>query len=125
MQQKSGYVSRVLPRMGIVAIAAVALSAGAVGGAQAQSAQGNGITSVNAVASAGVFNLPWDATPDPQGKTVYFTATSVAGAGIFSVPADGGSVKTVAVGAPVVMPRVIANSPDGKQLSTADPFEAG
>ena len=35
---------------------------------------------------------PFDATPDPDGKNVYFTAADpTLGAGVFKIPADGGA----------------------------------
>jgi sugar lactone lactonase YvrE len=65
---------------------------------------------------------PFDATPDPTGTTIYFTAVSVTdGPGVFSVPATGGTITKIAAGDPFVAPVGIAISLDGKQLFVADP----
>jgi DNA-binding beta-propeller fold protein YncE len=75
-------------------------------------------------AVAGEAALALDATPDPTGTTIYFTAIDpVAGPGVFKVPADGSATKpvTVQAGAPFAAPFGIATSTDGKQLYVADP----
>ena len=65
---------------------------------------------------------PFDATPDPDGKNVYFTAVDpTAGAGVFKVPVGGGAATTVHAGAPFVAPFGIATSTDGNTLYVADP----
>jgi len=67
-------------------------------------------------------NTPFDATPDPDGTTIYFTAVDPAkGAGVFKVAAAGGAVSEVKVGDPFVAPFGIAIGNDGKQLYVADP----
>jgi DNA-binding beta-propeller fold protein YncE len=65
-----------------------------------------------------------DATPDPTGTTIYFTAIDpVKGPGVFKVPADGSNTTPVVVqaGPPFAAPFGIATSTDGKQLYVADP----
>ena len=77
----------------------------------------------SSVATAAVTSIALDATPDPTGKTIYFTAVDpVAGPGVFSVPADGSNTApvTVQAGAPFAAPFGIAVSTDGKQLYVAD-----
>jgi len=72
-------------------------------------------------AQAGVFNTPLDATPDPDGATIYFTAQSAHGAGVFSVPATGGTVVSITVGAPLTVPFGLAMSTNGQTIYVADP----
>lgn len=69
----------------------------------------------------GDFHTPLDSTPDMTGKTIYFTASNTHGAGVFQVPADGGTATEVFVGSPFMSPRGIAISPDGQTLYIADP----
>lgn len=73
-------------------------------------------------AASGVdFMSPFDATPDPTGQTVYFTALTKDGEpGVFAVAAAGGAVRRVFVGAPLATPQGIAISEDGKTLVIAD-----
>src|SRR5258708_35899630 len=55
---------------------------------------GNGM--LGTISPAAMVSTPLDATPDPDGKTIYFTAISpIDGPGVFSVPAAGGAVTTV------------------------------
>jgi sugar lactone lactonase YvrE len=64
---------------------------------------------------------PFDATPDPDGQNVYFTAVDpMQGAGVFKIPAGGGAVTTVHAGAPFASPFGIATSTDGNTLFVAD-----
>src|SRR5258708_39925752 len=52
---------------------------------------GNGM--LGTISPAAMVSTPLDATPDPEGTTIYFTAISPTdGPGVFSVPAAGGSV---------------------------------
>jgi sugar lactone lactonase YvrE len=66
-----------------------------------------------------------DATPDPAGATVYFTAVdpTTLDTGIFKVPADGSNKdpNPVQVGAPFAAPFGITISTDGSALYIADP----
>jgi DNA-binding beta-propeller fold protein YncE len=79
------------------------------------------VESVEPVAQAGeLFNIPFDATPDPAGDTIYFTADGPQGPGVFAVTADG-TITPLATGAPLVNPLGIAISHDGQTLYVADP----
>src|SRR5215212_9803616 len=53
------------------------------------------VGAIEPVAQAGLFNTPFDATPDPEANQIYFTAKSAQGAGLFSVPAAGGAVVSI------------------------------
>lgn len=66
------------------------------------------------------FHTPLDATPDPDGNTIYFTAKSAQGAGVFSVPATGGDVVNLTVGIPLTTPVGLAVSTNGQTLYIAD-----
>lgn len=74
------------------------------------------------IAPATEGNTPFDATPDPEGETIYFTGADPAlGSGVFKVPAAGGTVSQVKLGAPFVAPFGITTSSDGATLYVADP----
>lgn len=77
------------------------------------------LSSVNRVASMPSRQI-LDATPDPDGQMVYFTASGGEAAGVFKVAADGGEVTAVATGTPFVAPLGIAISTDGQTLYVAD-----
>jgi hypothetical protein len=108
----------------------VALTAMAIAGGTSQGCGGGGSSSSSGsvpfgskVAAAAMGPIPLDATPDPTGKTIYFTGVDpVAGPGVFSVPADGSNTAPVAVqvGAPFAAPFGIAISTDGTKLYVAD-----
>lgn len=66
-----------------------------------------------AVGSVAGFHTPMDATPDPDGNKIYFTAMSTQGAGVFSVPAAGGTVVTLTVGTPLAAPVGLVVSTNG------------
>lgn len=68
------------------------------------------------------FNTPLDATPDPDGKNVYFIAfTPLGETAIFSGLTDGSAVcNALHTGAPLVAPLNIAISTDGNTLFIAD-----
>lgn len=74
-----------------------------------------------AVGSAANFHTPMDAIPDPDGNSIYFTAMSPQGAGVFRVPVMGGAVVTLTVGAPLTTPVGLAVSTTGQTLYVADP----
>jgi DNA-binding beta-propeller fold protein YncE len=63
---------------------------------------------------------PFDATPSPDGATIYFTATSDKGPGVFSAPATGGTPTELHAGPPFVAPFGIDISSEGSQLFIAD-----
>jgi DNA-binding beta-propeller fold protein YncE len=77
-------------------------------GTLSPAAHGNGLKS------------PFDATPDPDGKNVYFTAIGSNGPGVFKVAAKGGPVSQLFAGSPLVAPFSIAISTDGGTLFVAD-----
>jgi len=69
-------------------------------------------------------NTPFDATPSPDGCTIYFTAYDAAAeqAGVYSTDADGGSgVIALEEGGELVSPFGIATNADGDTLYIADP----
>jgi len=71
-------------------------------------------------------SFPLDATPSPDGASVYYTALSTDAdgnriAGIFQVPADGGQVTPLSSGDPLAAPVGITTSIDGATLFVADP----
>lgn len=74
-----------------------------------------------AVGSTTTFHTPMDATPDPDGNQIYFTAMSSQGAALFRVAATGGDVVTLTVGTPLVAPVGLVVSTDGQRLYLADP----
>lgn len=78
------------------------------------------ITQVEAVTRGGDFRSAIDATVAPDGGTVYFTATSSKGPGVFRVPADGGVAEVVAAGSPFGRPVGVAVTTDGDRLLVAD-----
>lgn len=104
---------------------ALAFLLGACGGTAALPLRNDALSSVNLVSQAEQYDTPWDATPDPDGTQIYFTATGAQGAGLFSVPAAGGATKPIAVGAPFVAPRGLAISSDGRQIYVADAQATG
>jgi sugar lactone lactonase YvrE len=78
------------------------------------------VSAFEPAASAGVFDHAFDATPDPDGNLIYFTATSAQGPGVFRVPATGGEVAPISVGIPLSMPAGLAISIGGETLFVAD-----
>lgn len=78
------------------------------------------IGDIHAIADPGVFATPIDAAPDPDGTTIYFTATSAQGPGVFRVSAGGGDPAAVYTGAPFADVHGIAVSGDGKTIFVAD-----
>src|SRR5262245_26565126 len=64
-------------------------TAGGGGGSGGTGSGGAGDITIEPVANGTDFNTPFDATPDPEGKIVYFTALDPAGEpGVFKVAAD-------------------------------------
>ena len=99
--------------------AAGTAGASATGGTGGMTDAGGGAIDIRKAAEA---PNPFDATPDPDGKNVYFTAADpTLGAGVFKIPADGGAVTTVHAGDPFAAPFGIATSTDGSSLYVADP----
>jgi hypothetical protein len=85
------------------------------------SAIGNAaLQAVDVAAQPGAFHEPVDAAPTPDGSTIYFLATGSSGPAVFSVPAGGGPVTTVAQGSPLVKPTGIGVATDGSAIYVAD-----
>lgn len=90
------------------------------------------VQSVEKVASAGaLYTTPWDASPDPDGNNVYFTASSAPAtgaptAGLFHIAlTDGkatGDVEKLSAGDLFTTPYGLAVSSDGAQIYVADPM---
>lgn len=78
------------------------------------------LKSVQMVGKPEIYEIPWDATPDPDGNIVYFTATGELGSGVFRVAAAGGETSAVAAGDPFVSPLGLAMSLDGERVYVAD-----
>jgi DNA-binding beta-propeller fold protein YncE len=66
---------------------------------------------------------PFDATPSPNGEDVYYTALAgdESAPGVFAVAANGGEIRTLAMGDPLTAPVNISVSLDGSRLYIADP----
>ncbi len=68
------------------------------------------------------FTSPFDATPSPDGTTIFFTAIGADGTGgVFTSPASGGTVRRLDSGGVLTCPSGITISGDGKELFVADP----
>lgn len=89
-------------------------------GANDQSVAASPITHVEVVTRGGDFRGAIDATVAPDGDTVYFTATSSRGPGVFQVPAEGGAAEAVVAGSPFRKPVGVAVTTDGNRLLVAD-----
>ena len=83
---------------------------------------GNGtVGTLTKAANGGDVSSPFDATPDPAGQSVYFTAISLSqGPGVFMAPSAGATPSIVFAGDPFVSPFGIAITEDGKTLYVAD-----
>lgn len=100
----------------------VAILAGC-GSSSSTQDSGIGISHVDPAASGDgtSFQTPFDATPDPKGENVYFTALTTDGTpAIFKVAAAGGPVTALVTGDPLVSPFGISISDDGQTLYIAD-----
>jgi sugar lactone lactonase YvrE len=87
-----------------------------------QSDSGVEIGTLTQAANAASFTSPFDATPSPDGATIFFTAIGADGTGgVFTSPASGGTVKRLDSGGVLTCPSGITISGDGKQLFVADP----
>jgi DNA-binding beta-propeller fold protein YncE len=84
---------------------------------------GNGtIGTITKSANDSSFRTPFDATPSPDGSSVYFTAIASDGTGgVFQASASGGAVTRLDSGGALVSPFGITISEDGKDLFVADP----
>jgi DNA-binding beta-propeller fold protein YncE len=88
---------------------------------------GNGqVGTLTKAANGGDVSSPFDATPDPSGQSVYFTAISLSqGPGVFMAASAGATPSIVFAGDPFVSPFGIAITDDGKTLYVADPGAEG
>ncbi len=92
------------------------------------SSSGTGGSSTQTINTAADIKRALDATPDPEGLQIYFTADGDNGLGVYTAPADGSVPKATAVyptmpndpNNPFVAPFGIATSSNGKQLFVAD-----
>jgi hypothetical protein len=93
------------------------------GGSPDSGARGSGqIGTITKAANDSSFTSPFDATPSPDGSTVFFVAIGADGTGgVFSARASGGTATRLDSGGVLVSPSGIAISADGKQLYVADP----
>ncbi len=89
--------------------------------------QGFGISSIKPAANDPSFKSPFDATPDPKGEVIYFTALTnpteegeVSVPAVFAVASSGGAVRILHQGPPLASPFGIAISEDGQNLFVAD-----
>src|SRR6188474_451519 len=85
-------------------------------GTNASSSGGPGDIAIEAIET----DSPFDATPGPDGLTIYFTAVSENGPGVFSAPASGGAPTELHAGSPFASPFGIDISGDGTTLFVAD-----
>ena len=90
------------------------------GAGQAVPIRNDLISDIHAIAEPGVYDTPIDAVPDSDGNTIYFTATSAQGPGVFRVAAGGGDTAAVYTGAPLTNIHGIAVSGDGQMIFVAD-----
>ncbi|MBL0197174.1 MAG: hypothetical protein IPQ09_23685 [Myxococcales bacterium] len=82
---------------------------------------GTDFTTIKPAANDPSFRSPFDATPDPKGENVYFTAlTALDVPAVFVSPAGGGAPRVLHQGTPLSAPFSIAISEDGKTLYIAD-----
>lgn len=105
------------------AVSSTSGSGGAGGGGETGgSGGGSAVFEVNAACNGDTFNTPFDATPDPEGLNIYFTALDPMGqAGVFKGPSGGGGpCAPIHVGPPLVAPFGLAISTDSKTVYVAD-----
>lgn len=110
---------------GVLAAVAVLALVGCSGGTGTGSGASHTIgdaalQAVEAVGGPGAISQPLDAAPSPDGNAIFVAGVGPNGAGIFSLPAGGGTVSTVTDGAPFVRPSAVAVSSDGTQVYAAD-----
>jgi hypothetical protein len=105
----------------ILSAAGVTIGGCSSGSAPSSQSLGNGaIGSITKTANDSSFSRPFDATPSPDGKAVYFTALAADGTGgVFQATANG--ARRLDSGGLLVAPMSITISEDGKELFIADP----
>jgi hypothetical protein len=97
---------------------------GAGGASLCGDATGDGTLATSKLVATGgaEFVSPFDATPSPDGCSVYFTAIAADGTGaVFSALADGTGLKRLDTPGTLVSPLSITVSTDGATLFVADP----
>lgn len=85
---------------------------------------------ISVAANDAMSPAPFDATPSPDGKQVYYAALGTdengePAPGVYSVAASGGPISRLATGAPLMAPVNISVSLDGKTLFVADTGAGG
>lgn len=100
----------------LLAVSVLALPACTCGGQD-----GSNLGIKPAANDGNTFTAPFDSTPSPDGKTVFFTAVGTDGeAAVFRAAATGGGSTQIST-APLAMPSGITISTDGKMVYVADP----
>lgn len=120
---------RLLTALGCLGLAACDSERSVQPGPQKENpADGSSSIAINVAANDPAVQSPFDATPSPDGKTVYYTALREESGervpGIFKVPASGGEIEVLASGEPLAAPLGISVSYDGATLYVADPGAA-
>ncbi|MFN2608110.1 MAG: hypothetical protein ABR511_09475 [Acidimicrobiales bacterium] len=111
--------------VGLVAVAGAAACGGSGNGGRASRPLGDAaIQSAEVVARTGASSRPLDATPAPDGGTVYFSSIGDRGTAVVAVAGTGGALTTIAEGSPLATPSGLATSVDGGTLYLADPGTA-
>src|SRR4051812_40863598 len=87
---------------------------------RAETLLNDAVAAIEPAAQSGVFTHPFDATPDPDGNQIFFTAQSAQGAGVFRVPVAGGAVTTISAGGPFTVPYGLAMGTNGQTVYVAD-----
>ncbi len=96
-------------------------TAGSAGGTACGPATGNGTLASATAVPVGDARLVFDATPSPDGCSVYFTGVDAAGIPAFFKSAVGGTATRLGGGGPLQLPSSIATNSTGGSLYIADP----
>ena len=129
--RRAGHVAAILGVVAVGALATAACGSSKSDGGQDQNMGGGaGKPSIAQAANDPSFENPVDATPSPDGNSVYFIANTKTGdadnigtirqPAIFKVAAAGGAVTKIFEGAPLVAPFGISITDDGQTLYIAD-----
>ncbi len=112
----------VIPIATLIGASAIALVNAGCSNTSAAGNDAGPSTVVVPATMSGSFTSPMDATPDPTGAIIYFTAVDANGNGaVFSVLASGGAATELFGGSPFAAPFGISISDDGSELYIADP----
>lgn len=91
------------------------------GGGEGGGGGGPPVCDIDQFADVAEGRMPLDATPSPDGCTIYFTGiTAALEGGVYVVSAEGGNVAFLTEGGPLRSPFGIATSTDGDTLYIAD-----